>query len=127
MWCFIIPYSVSTGVDEGDVMFLFIFSLIVDIAFWADLVFSFFTSYPDANTGKPITCRKSIIKHYLLGWFLIDFVSVFPFEPIIKAAMAGNGGMVKDDIANITSIGKTARLARVSKIFRLVRFLKVLL
>jgi hypothetical protein len=124
MWCFIIPYSVATGQDDGTSNFLWVFSIVVDVSFWADLVISFITSYPDPTTGKPVTDRGKIVKNYLTGWFLIDFVSVFPFEPIIKAAMAGDA---TDDLSNITSIGKTARLARVSKIFRLVRFLKLLL
>ena len=29
--------------------------------------------------------RKNIIINYLSGWFLIDFVSVFPFEKVIQA------------------------------------------
>ena len=61
---------------------LAVFSYIVDIVFWADIVLGFFTSFPD-KSGKPITDRKSIAKNYLSGWFAIDFFSVFPFEPII--------------------------------------------
>ena len=96
----------------------------VDAIFWTDLVLSFFTSYPDKKTGKAITDRKLIIKNYLTGWFAIDFLAVFPFEPVILALYTGTDEM---EIGNLTSIGKTARLARASKIFRLVRFIKVLL
>ena len=124
-WCFVIPYSVATGIDENDVDGLYVFSILVDVIFWTDLVLSFFTSYPEDKTGKNITDRKLIVKNYISGWFAIDFLSVFPFEPVILAIYSGSGNDM--NIGNLTSIGKTARLARASKIFRLVRFIKVLL
>ena len=52
---------------------------IVEGFFYADLILSFFHAYLDAHHNVVVKDLKSIVKHYLSGWFIIDLVAVFPF------------------------------------------------
>ena len=52
--------------------------------FWVDIFFNFFMAYEKEDLTVEDD-RKKIIYNYLGGWFIIDFVSVFPFDRIIQA------------------------------------------
>ena len=52
--------------------------------FWVDIFFNFFMAYEKEDLSVEDD-RKKIIYNYLGGWFIIDFVSVFPFDKIIQA------------------------------------------
>lgn len=52
--------------------------------FWVDIFFNFFMAYEKEDL-RVEDDRKKIIYNYLGGWFIIDFVSVFPFDKIIQA------------------------------------------
>ena len=54
----------------------------IDGMFWVDIVFNFFMAYEKEDL-KVEDDRKKIFFNYLSGWFLIDFVSVFPFDKMI--------------------------------------------
>ena len=66
-------------VDEKDAKNWFVVELIFDIYFWIDIVINFISAYID-NNNKRITKWSEIIKNYLTGWFIIDFVAVFRFQ-----------------------------------------------
>ena len=52
---------------------------IVEGFFYFDLIFSFFHAYHDPDHNMIVKDFRSIAKHYLSGWFIIDLVAVFPF------------------------------------------------
>ena len=52
--------------------------------FSLDMVMQFFLPYQDAQMTW-INRRSSIVWHYLTGWFLIDIISVLPFEVMAGA------------------------------------------
>tara|TARA_B110000285_G_C14575036_1_gene359613 strand:+ start:195 stop:542 length:348 start_codon:yes stop_codon:yes gene_type:complete len=79
--CIVIPlhlsfFKVIVGVGEW-------FSKFVDICFAIDILIVFRTSYIDLATGGEITNGWSIAKNYLLGNFVIDFLSAMPFDLIL--------------------------------------------
>ena len=53
---------------------------VIEAHFYCDLILSFFCEYTDQETNMPVREFKLIVKNYLFSWFLIDFMSVFPFE-----------------------------------------------
>ena len=53
--------------------------------FIIDLVFNFFLSYMDKESGIKVTANGIIAKHYLRFWFWIDFTSVLPFDTVAVA------------------------------------------
>ena len=72
------------------------------------IVLNFFHSYVDKTTGEVITHTKTIAKHYLKGWFFIDFISSFPFEFIWSKSQ----------------ILRLLRLIRINKIFKFISFVE---
>jgi hyperpolarization activated cyclic nucleotide-gated potassium channel 1 len=90
-----------------------VLDLLSDIFFYIDTGLHFFTAYRD-DEGVLVINHKSIIKNYLLGGFLLDLISIFPFNIIFPDS----------DIAG--QYNQFARLARLPRLYRLTRFSKVL-
>ena len=72
------------------------------------IILNFFHSYLDKATGEIVINNKKIAKHYLKGWFLIDFISSFPFELIWESS----------------NFLKLLRIIRINKIFKFVSFIE---
>ena len=56
------------------------FDWIVELCFYTDLLLNFITEYIDPISRKPVRNLKEIFVNYITGWFIIDFLSVFPFN-----------------------------------------------
>ncbi len=72
------------------------------------------TPFRDADSGRMVHSKSKIIKSYLKSWFIIDFISVFPFELI------GFGSTDSDDLGKLTLL-RFFRLARLLKLLRILR------
>ena len=53
---------------------------LIDLAYFLDVVLCFRTSYINQMTGDEITTSREITKNYLTGRFMVDFISVVPFD-----------------------------------------------
>ena len=85
---------------------------IVNTIFIIDMVVQFFLAYQETTRkgGRWITDRKLIIKHYLYGWFWIDFVSVIDYDAIGRAIVKELGGSdEKSGSTNLLRLVKTIR------------------
>jgi hypothetical protein len=93
-----------------------IFEEIVEYLFMLDLVSNFFHSYVDQDSYEEVRDMKMIARKYVYkGWFLIDFVSVFPFKWFISS--------------NKTTLTKLLRLLRLPRLIKLIdisRFKKLI-
>lgn len=58
-----------------------IINYIVDFAFFLDIFVSFNSAYYDQDF-KIIEQRNEIAYKYFHGWFLLDLLSIFPFEVV---------------------------------------------
>ena len=105
------PYE--TAFLETKLNFLFFFNRAVDLLFLTDLFINFFLSYPDPETQQDVVSHKRIAKHYLTGWFTIDFVSILPFDSLGLA-------MDSSDISQL----KIMRVLRLLRLFKLMRIFK---
>ena len=85
-----------------------LFDIIILILNGIYIILNFFHSYIDDNTGEIIKETKSIAKHYLKGWFVIDFISSFPFELIWE-----HSGFLR-----------LLRIIRINKIFLFISFVE---
>ena len=56
-----------------------VFNAIVDILFFIDMIVIFNTAIT-TDEFETIEDHKSIAVYYLSGWFLIDLVSILPFD-----------------------------------------------
>ena len=81
----------------------------VEINFYADIVLNFFSEYKDPDTKQSISDFKEIAKAYLNSWFLVDFVSVFPFHLILPTGA-------------LTKLFRLARMPRIIKLIDVNRF-----
>eukprot|EP00746_Dinoflagellata_sp_MGD_P134273 gnl/MRDRNA2_/MRDRNA2_68101_c0_seq1.p1 gnl/MRDRNA2_/MRDRNA2_68101_c0~~gnl/MRDRNA2_/MRDRNA2_68101_c0_seq1.p1 ORF type:complete len:734 (+),score=99.01 gnl/MRDRNA2_/MRDRNA2_68101_c0_seq1:63-2264(+) len=95
-------------------------AMIVDVLFWIDLVINFFSAY-EADKGKVIDRPSKVVKNYLQGFFILDFIACLPpelFGAIVKMAY-------KDDVSRSEQAGKTLRILRVGRLTRLTRLTRL--
>jgi hypothetical protein len=70
----------------------------------------FLTAFYDKNQNLQ-TSYSAIIRNYLRGWFLVDVLSVMPFE------------MIGDTVSGPT-YNRLFRLLRLPRLYSLMKFLK---
>ena len=84
----ITPFEVAFVRDSAVFFFP---NMIFDVFFCCDICVNFrltFESYDrDLKVLRHVDSSREIVKRYVLGWFLFDFLSVFPFE------LVGIGGV----------------------------------
>ena len=80
---------------------------IIDCIFGVDLILNFFFAYYD-DQDELIDKRKKIAMSYLYGWFFIDFATIMPVSQIMSTSDYGN----------------LARVARLPKLYRLIKVLR---
>jgi hypothetical protein len=100
-----------------------VIDLIGDIFFFLDIVVNFLTGYVDAE-GYTIWDFKIIGQKYLRGWFMVDFLSTFPFDEIGKLALGGGDAGV---LLQSSKLLKVLRLIRLLKLMRLIKLGKLVL
>ena len=61
---------------------------------------------------------------YLRGWFIIDLLSVFPFEKIIESVSEGDSSGSYNKLIRVARIGKLYRLVRLTKLLRVLKLFK---
>eukprot|EP00949_MAST-11_sp_MAST-11-sp1_P002609 g2609.t1 len=109
------PYEVAFLETQLD--FMFWLNQVVNLSFIIDLVFNFFLSYMDKESGIMVTANGIIAKHYLRFWFWIDFTSVLPFDTVAIA-------IDNPEIRNLKPF-RLIRLARLLKLIRVFRAAKI--
>jgi hypothetical protein len=107
---FRLAFFSSDGSDSEDIM-----DIVFDIFLGLDIVVTFFT--PVFHKYEIAFDHKVIAEHYLLGWFLPDFISIFPFNQILQATVTRN----KENWATIAFLFKFFRFIRLIKLIRLVK------
>lgn len=117
--CFVTPAEVAFGKTDPEVDALFVINRLIDLVFLADLVLQFFIMYPVQHRYGTVyvTDNAAIIKRYLKTWFLLDLLSIVPFDmaPFII------------DSREVSGLGlfRVVRLVRLSKLIRLVKGLRL--
>ena len=93
---------------------------IIDLIFIIDLVLQFFLMYPsgDSDAGvRWVDSRKLIIRHYLTGWFALDFFSI-TLMSIDFVTIFSDGNQ---DSLGALRVLRVLRALRLVKLVRLVR------
>ena len=89
----------------------------MSVIFAFDIVLNFFQAYLDQDYTL-IDDRKEIAIHYMSTWFIVDFISIIPFDEFI------NRGKV-NKLARFSRIGKIYKLVRLTKLTRLIKIMRV--
>jgi len=111
---------VQVSLLEAKVDAVFFVGFLVDLIFCADLLMQFLTAYP-INTAHGVLWEvrpRRICRNYLKGWFLVDAVTVVPFD--FLAIFLG-----KDTLKDFVGL-KVIRALRLVKLMRLMRGSKLL-
>ena len=124
--CILIPFNLAFSEYLDQVTWYFFFLYMVDAFFVVDIFINFNTAYVQ-NEVHVITNRKKIAIAYIKSWFLIDLLSVVPFDLIFEYSLANP----TDDAAAIQQAGTDSklnqyiRISRVSKLYKLIKFTRM--
>ena len=80
--CFLTPFNLAFYDYLETIEWYTIFNYVIDGFFAVDIVINFNSVVIDTNYVQ-IDDRVEIAKQYLQGWFMIDFLAIIPFEPIM--------------------------------------------
>jgi hypothetical protein len=89
----------------------------IDAVFIVDLASGFFTYYREGKRQLLVVEPARVRRHYLRGWFAIDFVAAFPLGWIL-AAVGQTGG-------DAAKLGRVSRVSRIMRLMRLARITKI--
>ena len=89
--------------------------LVIDGCFLLDIIINFLTVVYDDEFNENDDLNI-IAKNYLLGWFLIDIVAIFPFDYILHST----------DVNGLVRFARIGRLYKLVKLTRLIRVFKIL-
>jgi hypothetical protein len=115
--CLVTPYRLAFYLEAADPLHWEIINGWVDISFTVDMILMFFTCNMHENGIDVNDNRKDLIKKYLVGWFPIDFLSVFPFEKLMTSS---------GDYAGMVRIFRVSKLYKIVKIMRLIKVMKLM-
>jgi len=95
--------NMTFNIEQSDGMFIVFYA--VESCFYLDFILSFFQGYHDVEEQKKVFEFRKIAIKYLKGWFVIDFISIFPFQVLSSS---------------------NSRHSQVFKLFRLPRMLRMI-
>jgi hypothetical protein len=112
-----VPYKI--GFDVEFVGLWFGLDVMVDVAYYMDVVLSFMTAYYDKK-GNLVREPTKIARRYLRGSFAIDVASSLPLDRLLELLEYGSSAKV----LRSTKLLKLLRLTRVLRLLRLIQFEK---
>lgn len=118
--CFISPYEVAFHTQqETTVGALFVMNRLVDAVFICDMGIQFFVMYPVTTHHSTVYIAEHVLimRHYLRTWFMVDLVSVFPFDIL--------GLLLESDELSQLKLIRAIRLVRLLKLARLLRAMRI--
>lgn len=114
---FYVSLTMPFQLGFGDDKLLGIIDFIVDVIFCIDLCLNFRTSYVFRDE-EIVQDGKKIAWRYLKSWFILDFVSSFPFDAI-------SAGFFPDlTIFRILKVGKVMRVMKLLKLSKMMAHFK---
>ncbi|CAK9299988.1 unnamed protein product [Gordionus sp. m RMFG-2023] len=120
----ILPVTITFFNNDLSIYWL-VFNCFSDTMFLLDIVVNFRTGImPADKTEHIILDPKIIAKHYIKSWFILDFVSSFPFDYFL---LIFSPGLVQRDGQKFQMIqaGRALRILRLAKLLSLLRLLRV--
>ena len=70
--------------------------------------------------------RITICKNYLSGWFLIDFLSILPFELVLLLFASDMDKSVDSGNQNGSDVNGLMRIAKISKLYKLIKITRLI-
>ena len=117
--CWYVPLRTGFDLDVELWSYGFWQDAVIDVYFVIDIIIQFRTAYW-SRSGILITDTSKIRKHYLTGWFVIDFVCVLPLGYVGYFLDGGS-----NESGSFRAV-KSLRLLRLGKMLRLAKVYKML-
>jgi hypothetical protein len=122
------PYEVAFLASTSEtstinVDMLFLLNMCVDAIFFTDLFIQIRTPFRDEETGRLVLSIKRIFQKYASSWFVLDLVSVLPFDFI--PYMLGGGGLQQLTLLRFVRLMRLLKLLRVFRASRKLKRLQV--
>lgn len=133
----VLPRNTAFGVDPSPGTTAFAIDVIIDVFIFLDIILNFRCAPPNLHLvalaistarvlwacskymkdgPELITDPKRIRREYLRGWFVVDFLSVLPFNYIM---------LILSSNATASNFARSARFLRLIRIARFVRLIKL--
>lgn len=111
------PFEVA--LLQTEINGMFVLNRLIDVMFAVDLVLQFFVAYRvKTRYGHRLETRmKNIARHYLATWFVIDFVSLIPYD--LLGLIFQSPELQKAKTLRITKLLRLLKLARVLRASRI--------
>mmetsp|Transcript_35969 Transcript_35969/g.32354 ORF Transcript_35969/g.32354 Transcript_35969/m.32354 type:complete len:181 (+) Transcript_35969:503-1045(+) len=110
-----IPYQLAFL--EDDILWVNILSYISDIIWALDIILNFLFAYEDKDDNL-VYSHKKIALNYVTGWFIIDLLSVFPFEWVFNTSSSYNS------LVRLSRLPKLTKFVRLTKFARMLKFMR---
>ena len=110
--------SAKDLLGTGEIARLFIINRLVDLGFFCDVFVNFNLAYFDEEASMWIVKKRKIARRYLTSWFVIDIVSILPFDSL--------GLVIESDSIQQLKVLRIVRLLRLIKLLRVLRSSRVL-
>ena len=120
------PFEVAYLPTDGGMATL-ILNRIVDVIFACDLILNFFLAFPtdSRQSGSHwVLHHYSIVRHYLTGWFLLDFGS--SATSLIDIIPDGGNDEADQGRTSKLKMLRTLRILRLFKMLRLLRSMRLM-
>jgi potassium voltage-gated channel Eag-related subfamily H protein 7 len=115
-----IPYRLAFNPNHDDMHNVTFY--IIDAFFFIDILLNFVTTIPDKDNMVDISDKKTIAKIYLKSWFIIDFLSIVPFDDIFAVLYVNLGE--SNMLIRMTKIPKIYKIIRLLRLVKLIKVLK---
>jgi potassium voltage-gated channel Eag-related subfamily H protein 7 len=112
---YVTPYEVAFLETKFNAMF--VVNQFVNLSFFCDMVKTFFTAHLDKEHGVLQGDLSKIAKNYMMSWFIIDLVSIAPFDSV--------GLATKSEALQKAKGARIIRLLRLLKLLRLLRSMRI--
>ena len=113
--CVLTPYQLAFHGDSEDFSSLGV-DQAINICFAVDIFLNFITASYDADYNL-IDDHRVIAKSYLYSWFLVDIISIVPFDLLF---VFGNFNR----LARVARIGKLYKIIRMTRMVRMLKIVK---
>lgn len=115
--CFSIPFEIAFEPPMMESAWFFILNTLIDLAFVADIVVAFRTSFYDLETGDEVFSAKRTAQEYIKSRFSIDLISTLPVDNI--------GFLITKRKTPALQLFSLLKLVRVTRLGRIIARLNV--
>lgn len=116
----VLPYRIAFDIDPPISNAYYWVDVTIDFSIVIDIGLNFYRFFYD-KTRKLVTDQKRIQKAYLRSWFLVDFLSVIPFDFIVKLLISTGTTSTKAQSTKLLRLSRIARFARLAKLTKLTK------